>query len=108
MHLQKVEHSAIRLILRVPRWTAINALYHECHMLPYVERCEVNLVKLMVKIISDDQHPLDLHKAVKRIQDRQRDAGSTKSSWIRKARIIFHKLASNVPISKELHDTPPP
>ena len=106
MHLQKVEHSALRLILRVPRWTAINALYHECHMLPFVERCEVNLVKLMVKIISDDQHPL--HKAVKRIQDRQRDAGSTKSSWIRQARIIFHKLAPNVPISKELHDTPPP
>ena len=105
MQLQRVEHAALRLILRVPKWTPINAFYQECHMLPYVQRCEVILVKLMIKSISDGRHPL--HEAAKRIEDRQPCHGR-KHSWIRKARVIFHKLSPNVPISKELHVTPPP
>ena len=100
-HIQLVEHTALRLILRVPRWTYIESMYYECGLLPFRQRTEVSVVKLMIKAIADERHPLN--KPVTTVYNHMR-CNVSKNSWIRKARLVLHKLMpTNKEIGKELH-----
>ena len=104
--VQRVEHSALRLILRTPMWTPINAMYQECDLMPLKQRAEVTLVKFLYKALSDDRHPL--HDTVTRFQNRTFDCAS-KNSWSKNARAAFRKLSlGQQPISMELHEIPSP
>ena len=60
LNIQRVEHTALRLILRVPKWTCIDTIYQESNILPFRQRSEISLVKLMVKTIADERHPLHI------------------------------------------------
>ena len=106
LNIQRVEHTALRLILRVPKWTYINSMYKECDLLPFRQRTEVSLAKLMVKTIADDRHPL--HTTCAGVYNHM-PCHFSKNSWIRKARIILHKLLpGDKVIAKELHQKVPP
>ena len=101
LNIQRVEHVALRLILRVPRWTCVDGMYQECDILPFRQRTEVSLVKLMVKTIADEHHPL--HVTCTREYNHM-ICHMSKTSWIRKATPILHKLMpGNKEIGKELH-----
>ena len=101
LNIQKVEHAALRLILRVPKWACIDNMYNECNILPFRQRTEVSLVKLIVKTIADESHPL--HAPCTRLYNRRPDHMS-KKSWIRQVKPILHKLMpGGKEIAKELH-----
>ena len=107
LNIQRVEHTALRLILRVPKWTCIDTMYQESNILPFRQRSEISLVKLMVKTIADDRHPL--HTTCTEIFHHRACLRISKNSWIRKARPIIHKLTSNInEIAKELHQKSAP